>query len=83
MTSDELKEFKEEVRNAPKEYLLELKQYFEKECRIELREIGKMAGDKYLRSYKILKADHLDFLVEFSKKLDIVNAELKRMEYMK
>lgn len=83
MTSDELKEFKEEVRNAPKEYLLELKEYFEKECRIELREIGKTADDKYLRSYKLLKSDHIDFLVEFYKKLDIVNAELKRLEYMK
>lgn len=83
MTKQELEEFKEEVRNDPKEYLLELKEYFEKEYRIELREIGKMADDKYLRSYKLLKADHLDFLVEFSKKLDIINAELKRLEYMK
>lgn len=83
MTKQEFEEFKEEVRSAPKEYLLKLKEYFEKEYRNELREIGKVADDKYLRSYKLLKADHLDFLVEFSKMLDIVNAELKRLEKLK
>ena len=83
MKSDELKEFKEEVRNAPKEYLLELKEYYEQEYRKELQEIGELNNKKYLLTYKILKTDYIDFLVEFSKKLDIINAELKRMEYMK
>lgn len=79
----ELEEFKEEVINAPKEYLLELKEYYEQEYRKELQEIGELNNKKYLLTYKILKTDYIDFLVEFSKKLDIINAELKRMEYMK
>ena len=33
--------------------------------------------------YKILKEDYLDWLVDSTKKLDIINAELKRIEYMK
>ena len=83
MKSDELKEFKEEVRNAPKEYLLELKEYYEQEYRKELQEIGELNNKKYLLTYKILKTDYIDFLVEFSKKLDIVNEELKRLEKLK
>ena len=84
MTSDELKEFfKEEVRNSPKEYLLELKEKIENEYRGNLHLLGSLEDTKYLPNYKILKVDYLDWLVDSAKKLDIINAELKRMEYMK
>lgn len=83
MKSDELKEFKEEVRNAPKEYLLELKEKIENEYRGNIHLLGTLEDTKYIPNYKILKEDYLDWLVDSVKKLDIINAELKRMEYMK
>lgn len=83
MKSDELKEFKEEVRNAHKEYLLELKEKIENEYRGNIHLLGTLEDTKYIPNYKILKEDYLDWLVDSVKKLDIINAELKRMEYMK
>lgn len=79
----ELEELKEEVRNAPKEVLLDMKKYYEQEYRLELHEIGGLEDREYLFTYKVLKESYIDYLVEFSKKLDIVNAELKRLEHMK
>ena len=79
----ELKEFKELVRNAPKEYLLELKEYFEQEYRFEFNLIGRLENRKYLMTYKVLKENYIDYLTEYAKKLDIINAEFKRLEYMK
>ena len=79
MTSDELKEFKEEVRNAPKEYLLDLKEKIEK----LKNELGKY--DEVVifenRIYYITTLDNERIKVD--KKLDIINAKLKRLEYMK
>ena len=83
MTSDELKEFKEEVRNAPKEYLLDLKEKIEQEYRDNSHHIGLFENTKYLPTYKVLKECYLYWIVDSAKKLDIINAELKRLEYMK
>lgn len=83
MNKQDLEEFKEEIRNAPKEYLLDMKKYYEQEYRLELHEIGDLEDNEYLFTYKALKESYIDYLVEFSKKLDIINKELKRMEYMK
>ena len=83
MKSDELKEFKKGVRNAPKEYLLDLKGRIENEYRGNIHLLGTLEDTKYIPNYKILKEDYLDWLVDSTKKLDIINAELKRMEYMK
>lgn len=83
MASDELKEFKKGVRNAPKEYLLDLKERIENEYRGNIYLLGSLEDTKYLPNYKILKVDYLDWLVDSAKKLDIINAELKRMGYMK
>lgn len=83
MTSDELKEFKEEVRNAPKEYLLELKEKIENEYRTELHSLATLENSEHLLTYHVLKVDYLDWLGDSAKQLDIINAELKRMEYMK
>ena len=83
MASDELKEFKKGVRNAPKEYLLDLKERIENEYRGNIYLLGSLEDTKYLPNYKILKVDYLDWLVDSTKKLDIINAELKRMGYMK
>ena len=78
MTSDELELFKEKVKNKPIEYLLEMREcLFRMKERIEKdyrREDTKPTYGKYIR-YVIG-----DDIVE---KLDIINAELKRMEYMK
>lgn len=79
----ELEELKEEVRNAPKEYLLELKEYFEREYRTELHSLATLENSEHLPIYHVLKVDYLDWLGDNAKKLDIINAELKRMEYMK
>ena len=83
MTSYELKEFKEEVRNLPKEVLLGLKKRIEKDYRDDFHKIGLLENTKYLPTYKVLKEDYLYWMVDSAKKLDIINAELKRMEYMK
>ena len=80
MTKQELEEFKEEVRNAPKDYLLDMKKYFEQEYRLELHEIGGLEEHKYLFTYKMLKRNYIGYLIEYAKKLDIMNAELKRIE---
>lgn len=79
MTSDELKEFKEEVRNAPKEYLLDLKERIEK----LKNELGKYDEVVIFENciYYITTLDNERIKVD--KKLDIINAELKRLEYMK
>ena len=83
MTKQEFEEFKEEVRSAPKEYLLELKEYYEQEYKFELNLIGRLENRKYLMTYKVLKENYIDYLTEYAKKLDIINAELKRLDYMK
>ena len=79
MTSDELKEFKEEVRNAPKEYLLDLKEKIEK----LKNELGKYDEVVIFENciYYITTLDNERIKVD--KKLDIINAKLKRLEYMK
>lgn len=79
----ELEELKEEVRNAPKEYLLELKEYFEREYRTELHSLATLENSEHLPIYHVLKVDYLDWLADNAKKLDVINAELRRMEYMK
>lgn len=80
MTGDGLKEFKEEVRNKPIEYLLEMreclvrmKERIEKDYR---REDTKPTYAKYINFRYVIRGD-------IAKKLDIINAELKRREYMK
>lgn len=79
----ELEELKEEVRNAPKEYLLDLKEYFEREYRTELHSLATLENSEHLPIYHVLKVDYLDWLGDNAKKLDVINAELRRMEYMK
>lgn len=79
----ELEELKEEVRNAPKEYLLELKEYFEREYRNELHSLATLENSEHLPIYHVLKVDYLDWLGDNAKKLDVINAEIRRMEYMK
>lgn len=78
MASDELKEFEEEVRNKPIEYLLEMrKSLFELKERIEekyRREDTESTYGKYIK-YGVGG--------EIAKQLDIINAELKRLEHMK
>lgn len=78
MASDELKEFEEEVRNKPIEYLLEMrKSLFELKERIE---------EKYRREdTDFTYGNYIKYGVggEIAKQLDIINAELKRMGYMK
>lgn len=78
MASDELKEFEEEVRNKPIEYLLEMrKSLFELKERIEekyRREGTESTYGKYIK-YGVGG--------EIAKQLDIINAELKRRGYMK
>ena len=79
----ELEELKEEVRNAPKEHLLQLKEYFEREYRTELHSLATLENSEHLPIYHVLKVDYLDWLGDNAKKLDVINAELRRMEYMK
>lgn len=79
----ELEELKEEVRNAPKEYLLDLKEYFEREYRTELHSLATLENSEHLPIYHVLKVDYLDWLGDIAKKLDVINAEIRRMEYMK
>ena len=79
----ELEELKEEVRNAPKEYLLELKEKIENEYRTQLHSLATLENSEHLPVYHVLKVDYLDWLGDIAKKLDVINAELKRMEYMK
>lgn len=79
----ELEELKEEVRNAPKEHLLQLKEYFEREYRTELHSLATLENSEHLPIYHVLKVDYLDWLGDIAKKLDVINAELRRMEYMK
>lgn len=79
----ELEELKEEVRNAPKEYLLDLKEYFEREYRTELHSLATLENSEHLPIYHVLKVDYLDWLGDIAKKLDVINAEIRRMDYMK
>lgn len=83
MTSDELKEFKEVVRSISKEALLGLKKRIEQDYRDYFHKIGLLENTKYLPTYKVLKEDYLIWMLNLAKQLDIINAELKRMEYMK
>ena len=83
MTSYELKEFKELVRDLSKEALLGLKKRIEKDYRDDFHKIGLLENTEYLPTYKVLKADYIEWMVNKAKELDIINAELKRREYMK
>ena len=74
MTGDELKEFEEEVRNKPIEYLLEMKK-----CLLEMKE---RIEEKYRREdTKHTYGKYIKYGVvgEIVEKLDIINAELERM----
>lgn len=75
-------ELKKEVRNASKEYLLELKEKIENEYRIELHSLATLENLEHLPTYRVLKVDYLDWLGDIAKKLDVINTELRRMEYM-
>lgn len=79
----ELEELKEEVRNAPKEYLLELKEYFEREYRTQLHSLATLENSEHLPIYHVLKVDYIDWLGDIAKKLDAINTRLRIMEYMK
>ena len=83
MKSYELEELKKEVRNAPKEHLLQLKEYFEREYRTQLHSLATLENSEHLPIYHVLIVDYLDWLGDIAKKLDVINAELRRMEYMK
>lgn len=78
MTSDGLKEFKEEIRNKPIEYLLEMRK-----CLLGMKE---QIEEKYRREdTKPTYGRYIMYGVggEIAKQLDIINEELKRLEYMK
>lgn len=78
MPSDELKEFEEEVRNKPIEYLLEMR-----ECLFRMKE---RIEEKYRREdTKPTYGKYIKYGVggEIAKQLDIINAEFKRLGYMK
>lgn len=79
----ELEELKEEVRNAPKEHLLQLKEYFEREYRTQLHSLATLENSEHLPIYHVLKVDYLDWLGDIAKKLDAINTRLRIMEYMK
>ena len=79
----ELKEFKEVVRSISKECLLGLKKRIEKDYKDYFHKIGLLENTEYLPTYKVLKEDYLYWMLNLAKQLDIINAELKRMEYMK
>ena len=75
-------ELKKEVRNASKEYLLELKEKIENEYRTQLHSLATLENSEHLPVYHVLKVDYLDWLGDIAKKLDVINTELRRMEYM-
>lgn len=83
MNNYELEELKKEVRNAPKEHLLQLKEYFEREYRTQLHSLATLENSEHLPVYHVLKVDYLDWLGDIAKKLDVINARLRIMEYMR
>lgn len=78
MPSDELKEFEEEVRNKPIEYLLEMR-----ECLFGMKE---RIEEEYRREdTKPTYGKYIKYVVggDIAKKLDVINARLRIMEYMR